>query len=194
MLTERILLDSGNANFFAGIGGWPLAIRLSSWPTDAEVWTGSCPCQAFSSAGRLRGVGDERHLWPFFRNLIAERKPATCFGEQVASGSGLLWLTGVRTDLEELGYAVGAADLPAACVQSPQIRQRLFWVADAGSQRRNPLIDEGDIKRGEHITRTYSDFALVSLFFPTEQDAGLAPEFVCWLMGYPQNWKDASPS
>ena len=118
-------------HFFAGVGGWPYALRLAGWPDDAEVWTGSCPCQPLSSAGKRRGHADERHLWPAFHRLIAERRPATVFGEQVASKDGREWLAGVRADLEALGYAVGAADLCAAGVGAPHIRQRLFWLADA---------------------------------------------------------------
>jgi DNA (cytosine-5)-methyltransferase 1 len=53
------------------------------------------------------------------------------FGEQVTSKDGRAWLAGVRSDLEALGYAVGASDLCAAGVASPHIRQRLYWVADA---------------------------------------------------------------
>jgi len=123
-------------HFFAGIGGWPLALEMASWPDDAPVWTGSCPCQPFSSAGKRKGTADERHLWPEFLRLISECKPPTIFGEQVASKAGRDWLATVRTDLEALGYAVGAADLCAAGVGAPHIRQRLFWVADSGSQSR----------------------------------------------------------
>lgn len=43
-------------HFFAGIGGWPLALCLAGWPEDREVWTGSCPCQPFSIAGQGRGA------------------------------------------------------------------------------------------------------------------------------------------
>lgn len=117
---------------FAGIGGWPLALRMAGWPDDRPVWTGSCPCQPFSSAGKRKGTDDERHLWPAFRDLIAECRPPVVFGEQVASKAGREWLAGVRADLEALGYAVGAADLCAAGVGAPHIRQRLYWVADAG--------------------------------------------------------------
>lgn len=118
-------------HFFAGIGGWSYALRLAGWPDDHEVWTGSCPCQPFSVVGRASGVLDSRHLWPAFQSLIAVGKPSVCFGEQVASKDGREWLAGVRTDLEALGYAVGAADLCAAGVGAPHIRQRLYWVADA---------------------------------------------------------------
>jgi len=122
-------------HFFAGIGGWPLALQLAGWPDDREVWTGSCPCQPFSTAGKRQGTKDARHLWPEFARLIAQCHPATVFGEQVASRAGRDWLAGVRVDLETLGYGVGGADLCAAGVGAPHIRQRLFWVGDAGGTR-----------------------------------------------------------
>ena len=71
-------------HFFAGIGGWSYALQLAGWPIDAPVWTGSCPCQPFSSAGKQRGEKDERHLWPEWFSLIRECRPPIIFGEQVA--------------------------------------------------------------------------------------------------------------
>ena len=59
-------------HFFAGIGVWSYALRQAGWPDDREVWTGSCPCQPFSAAGKRGGVADERHLWPAFYHLIRE--------------------------------------------------------------------------------------------------------------------------
>lgn len=143
-------------HFFAGIGGWPLALRLAGWTDDQPVWTGSCPCQPFSVAGSRQRHNDERHLWPYFRDLAAVGNPPVLFGEQVASKDGREWLTGVRLDLEEMGYAVGAADLCAAGIGAdcevglvrggeiewedaicgpPHIRQRLYWVADRAVHR-----------------------------------------------------------
>ena len=122
-------------HFFAGIGGWSYALRLAEWPDDEPVWTGSCPCQPFSVAGKGLGERDERHLWPEFRRLIAECRPSVVFGEQVASKAGRGWLAGVRADLEAVGYGVGAADLCAAGVGAPHIRQRLYWVAESASER-----------------------------------------------------------
>lgn len=116
-------------HFFAGIGGWPLALDLAGWPRDREVWTGSCPCQPFSPAGKGKAFDDPRHLWPIWLPLIAERRPSAIFGEQVASPAGRLWFARVRADLEALGYRVGAADLCAAGVGAPHARQRLYWAA-----------------------------------------------------------------
>lgn len=118
-------------HLFAGIGGWSYALRLADWPDEKEVWSGSCPCQPLSCSGQRKGHADERHLWPAFYNLIAECKPSVIFGEQVSGPDGREWLSGVRADLEGAGYALGCADLCAAGVGAPQIRQRLYWVANA---------------------------------------------------------------
>ena len=140
------LLGRERCHFFAGIGGWEYALELAGWPEGVPVWTGSCPCQPFSAAGKGLGTADPRHLWPEFRRLIALCRPPVVFGEQVASKAGRLWLAGVRADMEALGYAFGAADLCAASVGAPHIRQRLYWVAyrDGAGQRAGggPVRDE----------------------------------------------------
>ena len=120
------------SHFFAGIGGWAYALQLAGWDPARPVWTGSCPCQPFSIAGKGTGTSDKRHLWPIWLSLIREYRPATIFGEQTSSNLGRDWLSGVRADLEALGYAVGAADLCAASVNAPHRRQRLYWVAYTG--------------------------------------------------------------
>ena len=116
-------------HLFAGIGGWPLALRLAGWPDDRPVWTGSVPCQPFSTAGKRQGVADKRHLWPEMFRLVREHRPDRIFGEQVASAVGHGWLDGVFGDLEAEGYACGAVVLGAHSVGAPHIRQRLWWVA-----------------------------------------------------------------
>ena len=118
-------------HFFAGIGVWSYALRNAGLSDDRPVWTGSCPCQPFSSAGAGAGFADERHLWPAFFHLIQECKPAVVFGEQVASKDANPWIDLVQTDLEAVGYGVGAIAFPAAGVGAPHIRDRLYWVADS---------------------------------------------------------------
>lgn len=118
-------------HFFAGIGVWSYALRNAGWSDDQPVWTGSCPCQPFSSAGKGTGFDDERHLWPAFFHLISIETPPVVFGEQVASKDGLAWLDLVHADLEGSGHTVGAVDTCAAGFGAPHIRQRLYWVADS---------------------------------------------------------------
>ena len=62
-------------HLFAGIGGWPLALQWAGWPAARPVWTGSCPCQPFSTAGKAGGTADPRHLWPEFQRLIEACAP-----------------------------------------------------------------------------------------------------------------------
>ena len=119
------------AHWFAGIGGWSVALRLAGWPDDRPVWTGSCPCQPFSAAGAGKAGDDERHLWPAWFPLIRELRPAIVFGEQVEAAVGWGWLDLVLSDLEGEGYACGATVLPACGVGAPHIRQRLWFVANA---------------------------------------------------------------
>jgi DNA (cytosine-5)-methyltransferase 1 len=117
-------------HFFAGIGVWSHALRRAGWPDSRPIWTGSCPCQPFSAAGKGAGFSDERHLWPAWYHLITQCNPNVIMGEQVASADGLGWLDLVLTDLEAAGYARGAVDLCAAGVGAPHIRQRSWFVAE----------------------------------------------------------------
>ena len=122
-------------HFFAGIGGWSYALRLAGWPDERPVWTGSCPCQPFSTAGKGAGFADERHLWPAWGWLVRQCRPSKIFGEQSSSRAALDWLDIVSHDLEVDGYACGAAIIPAASVGAPHLRDRLYWMADTMCER-----------------------------------------------------------
>jgi DNA (cytosine-5)-methyltransferase 1 len=132
------------AHFFAGIAGWELALQVSQYA--GPVWTGSCPCQPFSAAGKGKASGDERHLWPEWFRLIRAVQPPIIFGEQVEAAIGWGWLDLVHTDLEAEGYSLLSTVLPACSVGAPHIRQRLWFVADA--RRGNPSA-EGLQRGGE---------------------------------------------
>lgn len=123
-------------HFFAGGGLWSVAARLAGWPDDRHLWTGSCPCQPFSAAGKGGGVDDPRHLWPDFFRLIRACRPPVVMGEQVAGAPGYGWFDGVRADLAGEGFASRVVDIPACAVDAPHIRQRLYWVAVGDAERR----------------------------------------------------------
>ncbi|MBJ8769334.1 DNA cytosine methyltransferase [Citrobacter freundii] len=148
-------------HFFAGIGVWSYALRLAGWPDNKPVWTGSCPCQPFSSAGKGAGFDDERHLWPALFHLISERRPELVFGEQVAGVNA--WFDLVQTDVEAVDYAFGLVPFPAAGVGAPHIRDRAYWVADASSERsqrwRKRLNStEEDVRRSSTIRQPLTQF------------------------------------
>lgn len=130
--------DYQYAHFFAGIGGWPLALQLAQLETDLKVWSGSCPCQPYSVAGKQKGTNDERDLWPVFNRLINKERPDLIFGEQVASAIRHGWLDRLTCDLEDGGYLVLSAVLSANLLGAPHERRRLFWGAIKQDLLENP--------------------------------------------------------
>jgi len=78
-------------HFFSGLGVWSRALREAGWPEEFPAWTGSAPCQPWSSAGQRKGHADDRDLWPEWFRLIKACRPAVIFGEQVASKDGIRW-------------------------------------------------------------------------------------------------------
>lgn len=115
-------------HFFAGIGGWSLALRMAGWSDNKPVLTGSPPCQPFSCAGKQKGIKDERHLAPKWLEMVTSIRSPFVFGEQVATAiTKDNWLDDLLDALEENGYTTGAIVLPACGIGSPHIRQRLWF-------------------------------------------------------------------
>lgn len=126
-------------HFFAGIGGWSLAARLAGWPDGRELWTGSCPCQPFSLAGKVhkkgKGTADARHLWPEFFRLIRAIRPSVVMGEQVPSAIGQGWLDAVANDMAGAEYAFEAAVLSSAPITRNHDGSRLYFVSALPAHR-----------------------------------------------------------
>ena len=144
-------------HWFAGIGGWGLAARLAGWPDSRELWTGSAPCQPYSVAGKGLGRDDPRDLWPHYFRLIEARRPAVAMGEQVAAAISKYWLDRVFDDMEGIGYACGAAVVPACSVNAPHRRDRLWFVADASSGRLHARLERHAGDDGAASGRTQQD-------------------------------------
>jgi DNA (cytosine-5)-methyltransferase 1 len=141
------LAGYAQCHFFAGIGGWSLALRLAGWDDARPVWTGSCPCQPFSSASRGRGrrTNSNKHLWPHWHRLIAACHPADVFGEQVAGARD--WLDEVWRDLEESDYTVRPVILPAGAVGADHIRERIWFHGHADRHRESRLSIDAEAPR-----------------------------------------------
>lgn len=128
-------------HFFAGIGIWPLALRRAGWPDEFPGWTGSCPCQPYTKAGKGLGFADPRHLWPAWNHLIRERRPLHVLGEQSPEALGHGWIDLVQDNLEASGYAFGAVRFAAASCGEPIQRQRIYFAAKhlgQGTQGQQP--------------------------------------------------------
>ncbi|WP_454778963.1 DNA cytosine methyltransferase [Klebsiella michiganensis] len=134
-VTPNDLIGFNQCHFFAGIGGWSLALRRAGWPDSRPAWTASCPCQPFSAAGKGLGFADERHLWPSAHWLVGQRRPVVVFGEQSGSADANDWIDLVQADVEALGYAFGAVAFPSASVGAPHQRDRAYWMADANREQ-----------------------------------------------------------
>ena len=168
------LLGYTQCHFFAGIGGWSYALRLAGWPDDRPAWTGSCPCQPFSNAGKGAGFTEERHLWPAFFHLIKEFRPDTIFGEQVTAAIKHGWLDLVQNDLEGIGYAFAPHGLAACNLGAPHQRKRLYFVAHNPSNGRGKEcpdlrgFSEGNTEK-ERASGLVSGVATDELVLPESQ-------------------------
>jgi DNA (cytosine-5)-methyltransferase 1 len=113
-----------------------------------RVLSGGFPCQPFSAAGKRAGTSDDRYLWPEMFRIIREARPTYVVAENVRGliswNEGLVLET-VCADLEGEGYEVFPVVLPAAGVNAPHRRDRIWIVAyrdNSGS--RNPMPTDRD--------------------------------------------------
>ena len=97
-----------------------------------DIITGGFPCQPFSVAGKQKGTGDDRHLWPEMFRIIKAFKPRFVIGENVRGivniQDGVVFET-VCTNLEDEGYEVQPFNIPAAAVGAPHRRERIWFIA-----------------------------------------------------------------
>jgi DNA (cytosine-5)-methyltransferase 1 len=105
---------------------------FTKYANKIDILTGGFPCQPYSSAGQRKGKEDERHLWPQMLRAIREIKPKYIVGENVfglLNWNGGMVFDEVHSDLEFEGYEVQAVVIPAAAVNAPHGRDRVWFVA-----------------------------------------------------------------
>jgi len=117
-----------------------------------DILTGGFPCQPYSTAGKRLGKADERHLWPHMLRAIEEIQPRWVVGENVlglVNWSGGLVFHEVQADLEAAGYEVWPYVLPAASVNAPHRRDRVWFVAYANHNGQHGSDSQHEINTGE---------------------------------------------
>jgi DNA (cytosine-5)-methyltransferase 1 len=124
-----------------------------------DIISGGFPCQPYSSAGKRLGKEDERHLWPEMLRVIREVRPRYVVGENVfglLNWNGGLVFDEVHADLAAEGYETQAVVIPAAAVNAPHGRDRVWFVAHSlrnGLNQRNGNDEKQSSERGEYAQR-----------------------------------------
>jgi DNA (cytosine-5)-methyltransferase 1 len=111
---------------------------FTKYANKIDILTGGFPCQPYSMAGKRQGKEDERHLWPQMLRAIREIKPKYIVGENVfglLNWNGGMVFDEVHSDLELEGYEVQAVVIPAAAVNAPHGRDRVWFVASHTNSR-----------------------------------------------------------
>ena len=132
------------------------------------ILTAGYPCQPFSHAGKRLGQEDDRHIWPYILQIVAQKRPAFCCFENVY-GHVSMGLDQVLLDLETQGYASRTFIVPACAVDAPHLRFRAFVIAkdvsdtdSAGQQQSNQEMarepseqsDSGGVQPGQTMAHT----------------------------------------
>jgi DNA (cytosine-5)-methyltransferase 1 len=157
---------------------WPQAVSYGDiTKTDFTIWrgridvlTGGFPCQPFSLAGKRKGTEDERHLWPEMLRAIREILPKYVVGENVPgliNWDGGLVFEQVQADLEAEGYEVIPFVLPAASVDAPHRRDRVWFVA----YRTNTGVESLQCGREDRVCQLKT-----TPHSPSEQSKWVQPE------------------
>ena len=127
-----------------------------------DLISGGFPCQPFSVAGKQKGKGDERYLWPEMLRVIHEIAPRWVVGENVP---GILRLAAadVIESLEREGYHAVVFDFEAAAVGAPHRRERIAFVAHRNGERLQSRNGEvvSDTISGSWTMRRNGEFSAV---------------------------------
>ncbi len=188
--------------------GKDLLARAGLNPGELFLLCGGPPCQAFSTAGKRRGLDDERgNVFLKFIELVGEMRPkyflienvrgllsasytppgidSSCAGEK---GSALAYLLG---KIEEIGYSFSFTLYDAANYGVPQRRERVIIIGSREGYR-VPLVPPSHSENAANGLKSWVSLreAIEGLHTCT---AGVIPErrkkFYRYLSAG-QNWKD----
>lgn len=97
-----------------------------------DLFAGGLPCPPFSIAGKQLGERDERNLFPAALRLIDEIRPRAIMIENVRGFLSAVfedYRTGLKSQLDKMGYRTDWRLLNASDFGVPQLRPRVIIVA-----------------------------------------------------------------
>lgn len=111
-------------------------LKTTNWDEvePIDILTAGYPCQPFSQAGLRKGTEDERHLWPYIKEIIRKLRPSYVVLENVRGHFGLGFRE-VLSGLTSIGYDARWTLIRASEVGAPHRRERLFILAYPNSAR-----------------------------------------------------------
>jgi len=122
-----------------------------------DILTAGYPCQPFSTAGQRKGLEDERHIWPYIKEIISTLQPKRVILENVR-GHLTLGFKEVLKDLTEIGYDAKWAIVRASDVGAPHQRARLFVIAGHTHNSINGKIETLQKERIAQSARVSGEF------------------------------------
>lgn len=120
-----------------------------------DIIFGGFPCQPVSVAGKQRGEEDSRWLWPEFARVVSTARPAWVLAENVENAVRTV-LDSIISDLENIGYEVGAYCTEAYCSGAWFKGARVFVVA-ASDDRRAALRGNAQLSANAEVGRSRGD-------------------------------------
>lgn len=95
------------------------------WRGHVDIVSGGFPCQAFSQAARGRNNAED--LWPEMLRVVLEVRPRFVFGENVKRSP----IERAAKELESHGWRCSIAEVSAAALGAPHLRERWWLLGDA---------------------------------------------------------------
>ena len=132
----QVLRERAEEGWFPGLQVFDGDVRLfpaSDWAGRVDCVHAGFPCQPHSVAGKRKGAGDERNMWPECVRIIGEIRPQWVFLENVPGLVSNGFIGTVLRDLAGLGYDAKWTVLGADQVGAPHKRDRLFALAHINS-------------------------------------------------------------
>ena len=133
---------------------------FTKYANTIDILTGGFPCQPYSLAGKRKGKEDDRHLWPEMLRCIRKVEPRWVIGENVlglVNWNGGLVFHEVQSDLEAQGYEVWPYVLPAASVNAPHRRDRVWFVAHSNNNGFNECNGTNEINASKGWINAFGD-------------------------------------